>query len=224
MLPHTLVVEEFASLGVRWCESYGCQYIHKHTPNGYSSSVNIGLKHAKEKGYTHVVTINQDIEMLAPVLVPFVRGFRLADIVGGTLFYPGGKIQSAGWFYRPDMCPLEYEKHKPQNSCELWKKERFVGGVTGALKGFSLELGLYDESFPMSYEDVEYCIRALLADKKILYTPTISAVHHESAIRGRHVGEAELISFERYKEVTETVSAALLNAKVEAYNSGNEQQ
>lgn len=223
MLAHTLIVEELASIGVRWCENYGCKYVQKTVEPSYSKSVNIGLEIARKHSYTHVVTINQDVELLAPILVPFIRAFKKADIAGGLLLYPSGKVQSAGWYYRePDCMPVEHEKGQyfdEQSQGLLCNKERFVGGVTGALQGFSLELGSYDEDFGLSYEDVEFCIRALESGKKIFYTPTIRAVHCESATRGYFVGPVELRSYEKYFQIVKDKSAGALNEIVRLYNT-----
>lgn len=225
MLEHTLLIEEFASIGVSdLALAYKTSYIHKHKEPGYSSSVNIGITEAKAKKYTHVVTINQDIELTHSILVPFIRAFLHAQIVGGRLLYPDGTIQSAGWFYRDDMMPLEYEKKQYFSHAELSKKERFVGGVTGALQGFSLECGYYDEGFSLSYEDVEFCLRNLQEGRKILYTPTIEAVHVESATRGYFVGPRELKSLERYKNIVKSLSSVAINAVFERYNSEYEQR
>jgi len=224
MLPHTLIVEEFASIGVKWAEDYGCKYIHKHRGPSYSSSINVGIDYAIENGYTHAVTINQDIEFVKPVLAPFMRAFRYGDIVGGTLYYPTGRIQSAGWYYRSDALPLEHEKRLPSNSCGLYKKERFVGGITGALQGFSLECGRYDEAFLLAYEDVWFCASNLLAGRRIFYTPTIEAVHVESATRGRFVGREEIQSVNHYLELTKDINGRSLNAIVDEYNKTHEQQ
>jgi GT2 family glycosyltransferase len=227
MMPHTLVVEEFASVGVTdMCQSFGCTYIHKHLPPGYATSINLGIKFASEKNYTHVVTINSDIEFTKSLLVPIVRAFSYGDIIGGTLWYPTGKIQSAGWEYRDDCIPIETEKGVSFQSATLYKKERFVGGITGALQGFSLECGLYDDKFFLSYEDVEFCVRNLLEGRKIFYTPTIEAVHVESATRGYFLGIGELKSFKRYSEIVEekNLTGTYLNSIVEEYNKVYERQ
>jgi GT2 family glycosyltransferase len=224
MLAHTLIVEEAESLPVTWCKDVGCRHVKKMTAAGYSSSINIGIMNAAEHGYTHVVTINQDIEFVQPILVPFMRAFRYGDIAGGTLYYPTGKIQSAGWFYRDDGMPLEYEKYLHSLSAKEHERERFVGGITGALQGFSLSCGYYDEKFDLGYEDVEFCLRNLQAGKKIFYTPTIRAVHVESAIRGSFPGEAEIASFDRYKSITDGTDFGAINQIFNSYNLEYEQR
>lgn len=221
MLPHTLVVEEFASLGATdLVHSKNALYIHKHKAPGYSSSINIGIGYALDHDYSHIVTINNDIELTSRILPQFMRGFRYADIVGGTLWYPSGRLQSASWSYREDCMPIETEKYLHFNSASRYKDERFVGGITGALQGFDLTLGYYDEDYLLSYEDVDFCVRALMNDKKILYTPSISAVHVESSTRGNFLGQAELQSFNLYKKRLDewNITGGELNLKVEEQN------
>lgn len=223
MLPHTLVVEEFFSDGMSWVKDYGCQYFQKCTDPSYAASVNIGMRFAICDKYTHVVTVNQDVEFTQSVLPAFMRGFLYGDIVGGTLFYPSGKIQSASWFYDDDLSPLEIEKQYFQEQGDAWKKERYVGGITGALQGISLSMGLfYDEKFSLSYEDVSFCIEALKAGHRIFYTPSICGVHVESATRGYFVGEKELKSYLYYKKKHAGLDGKTLNVLVDGYNKEHE--
>ena len=222
MLPHTLIVEEEISDKLLFLKDYGVKVVRKKGDCGYSTSINLGLQLAKKVGYTHVITVNSDIEFTQPFLVPFVRAFNYGDIVGGSLFFPGGRIQSAGWHYRDDGMPIEHEKGLFFNSAELYKKERFVGGITGALQGINLDCGEYDEGYPLSYEDVDFCVRNLLLGRKIFYTPTISAIHYESATRGYTVGPKELASFQRYDKKIGKISMESLNSKVSGYNESYE--
>ena len=61
--------------------------------------------------------------------------------------------------------------------------------MTGALqliRHATLEaLGLYDESFIMGYEDVDYCLRVFAAGQECIYEPAVCAIHHESVFRSR---------------------------------------
>ena len=222
MLPHLLIIEEQISEQIDFYKDYGVRVIRKKGPCGYATSINKGLELAKKVGYTHVITVNSDIEFTQPFLVPFVRAFNYGDIVGGTLLYPSGKIQSAGWYYRDDGMPIEYEKGQYLNQAKEYKKERFVGGITGALQGINLECGLYDEGYPLSYEDVDFCVRNILLGRKIFYTPTICAIHFESATRGYTVGPMELHSFKRYDKKIGKISMSALNGRIAEYNETHE--
>lgn len=48
-----------------------------------------------------------------------------------------------------------------------------------------LQLGCFDGGFVNGYEDVDLCLRAQAAGKKILYTPESELVHFEEASAGR---------------------------------------
>ena len=60
--------------------------------------------------------------------------------------------------------------------------------VTGACMYITREaierVGLFDEAYPMAYEDVDWCLRAWQAGLRVLYFPAAALVHHESVTRG----------------------------------------
>jgi glycosyltransferase involved in cell wall biosynthesis len=51
-----------------------------------------------------------------------------------------------------------------------------------------------DEKFGMTFEDVDYCLRAWKAGYRSLYFPSATIVHHESLSRGKVQGKRELES------------------------------
>lgn len=61
--------------------------------------------------------------------------------------------------------------------------------VTGALQYIrhsTLErVGLYDTTFRMGFEDVDYCLRVFEEGLECIYQPTVRAIHHESLFRGQ---------------------------------------
>jgi hypothetical protein len=60
--------------------------------------------------------------------------------------------------------------------------------VTGALQFIRheclAEVGLYDETFRLGWEDVDYNVRAWLSGRQCIFQPGIRAIHHESFTRG----------------------------------------
>ena len=73
-----------------------------------------------------------------------------------------------------------------------------VLAVTGACMYIKREVldqvGLLDESYPMAYEDVDFCLRAWQAGFSTLYWPGAELYHLESVTRGTEVGERERTS------------------------------
>ena len=52
-------------------------------------------------------------------------------------------------------------------------------------------VGLFDEAYPMAYEDVDYCVRAWEAGFEVSYAPLAVLYHDESITRGTEVREPE---------------------------------
>ena len=46
------------------------------------------------------------------------------------------------------------------------------------------DLGGFDESLPLEFNDVDFCLRLLERGHRILYTPYAELTHHESLTRG----------------------------------------
>ena len=167
-------------------EEYDNLEVHRKEENtGFSSTVNIGLARALAEG-RDACLINQDIEFVDPEWLDKMMETD-AHIIGALLLYPNYLIQSAGTYFSQITRNFAH---------------RFVGSppnlpaaqipcecpVTGALQYVRLEvlqeIGIYDEKFKLSFEDVDYLIRALEAGLRSLYNPEVKAVHHESIVRG----------------------------------------
>jgi GT2 family glycosyltransferase len=59
----------------------------------------------------------------------------------------------------------------------------------------------FDKSFRVSYQDVDFCLRAGEAGYRTVYTPFAQLYHHESASTGMRTNENEERLFvERWKE------------------------
>lgn len=176
-----------ASAGV--CEQFGADFIAKEENEGFSKTVNVGLRLALEEG-RDAILVNADIE------IPKPRGNRWlehmladeADVVGAMLMYPNGLIQHGGVYF--SLLTREFDhlwKFAPSNLREA--NQRMVCPVTGALQLIRhealVDVGIYDESFRMGWEDMDYCIRVFLSGRTCAYQPKVKAIHHEHMFRGR---------------------------------------
>lgn len=160
---------------------------------GFSATVNIGLNRALESGQDAIL-INADIEFFDEGWVermaqqPRADGEGLAAIVGALLIYPSGIIQHAGIFF--SMLHRTFGHRYQYAPSDLPEAQvACVCPVTGALQYIRhaclTEIGIYDEAFKLGFEDVDYCIRALVAGHDVVYQPTVRAVHYESLFRGQ---------------------------------------
>lgn len=211
LLPHTFVIDDRSPLEplrgeiVRLCNEFNCNLILKIVNQGYSRAVNTGIKLARRKEYTAVLTMNSDIEVTTPFLVQVFKDFNEgAYVIGCKLLYPTGRIQSAGFEIGDDGYPFEYDKGL-MNSLEAggYNQRRYVCGVTGAFQAFRIdrEDASYSEAYSLSYEDVEFCARSWAQSYPVLYDPDIVVIHSESSTRTYRVGAREFESMKRWIDV-----------------------
>ena len=118
-------------------------------------------------------------------------------IAGPKLLYADGRIQSAGSYRNlgaPEWFDHRY-RFKPEHHgpAELATP---VLGTTGAcmyLKRAMLDdIGAFDESYGMAYEDMDLCLRAWQAGWRTQYAPRATLLHLESQTRPTEPGAREL--------------------------------
>jgi GT2 family glycosyltransferase len=168
------------------------EVVFKKENTGFSRTVNVGLRRALAEG-RDAILCNADIEFdHGPLWLDRMVAQRTCDgaapapIVGARLLYPNGLIQHAGIFFSLLTRSFGHiYQWGPGNLPEANRPR--VCPVTGALqfiRASTLEkLGVYDETFRMSYEDVDYCVRAWKAGLECIYAPGVIATHHESVFR-----------------------------------------
>lgn len=169
-------------------ESFGAdKLILKEKNEGFSHTVNHGLKVALENK-TDAVLVNADMEFTNDEWLPAMEE-NDADVVGAFLIYPNNLIQHAGIYFSVIHRAFDHIMRLAPANLEEAKKPR-VCPVTGALQLIKYstieEIGLYDESFRLGWEDVAYCHDVFIAGKKCAYEPQAQAIHHESLFRGKN--------------------------------------
>jgi GT2 family glycosyltransferase len=174
-------------------DEIGVTVVAKEENSGFSRTVNVGLKIARDEGWDAVL-VNADIEFhqagwLERMLARTDTHGRPAAVVGARLLYPNGLIQHAGiyfsllrrdFFHRFHFGPGDLPEAQQPCRCP----------VTGALQLIRHEtlmgVGLYDEGFRLSFEDVDYCLRVFEQGLECIYEPTVCALHLESYFRRNH--------------------------------------
>lgn len=168
----------------------GIEFVRKEENEGFSKTVNVGLKRALENDQDAVL-VNADIEFDEESWLLEMLNDR-ADIVGARLLYPNRTIQHAGIYFSPITRGFDHRfQGAPENLPDALVYCNCP--VTGALQFLSNDvlnsIGLYDEEFRLGYEDVDYMIRAIQAGFKSAYNPLVRAIHHESAFRKNSIDE-----------------------------------
>ena len=158
--------------------------------------------------------MNSDVEGLADGwLAAMVEHAARKEVgaVGARLLYPDGRIQHAGvvlglgggvaW-HAFCFCP-------PSNNGYFGHTRviRNYVAVTGACLMVSRErfeeVGRFDETMPVAYNDVDFCIRLYQRGYVNVFTPFAELIHYEGATRGRGAVERddEREMFRRYDEL-----------------------
>ncbi len=166
------------------------EFYLKDENGGFSETVNIGLGKALSEE-RDACLINADIEFTEIGWLQAAQRTK-ADIIGALLLYPNDLIQHAGIYFSHITRSFDHRfKGSPSNLPAAQKECKCP--VTAALQYIRhdvlKDVGLYDEEFKMSYEDVDFMIRAIEKGYTSVYNPKVKAVHHESLFRGGAEGK-----------------------------------
>jgi GT2 family glycosyltransferase len=182
----------------------GIEIVEADDNRGFAANVNRGLR-ATDPG-RDVVVLNSDVEACRGWLACLQFAAHEREdiaVAGARLLYPDGRIQFGGTIRNPGAA--EWFDHRYRFKPASWGPARIPGpslAVSGAcmyITRSALErVGLFDESYPMAYEDVDWCLRAWQADLGVVYFPAAQLIHHESVTRGTDVGERERASQRRF--------------------------
>lgn len=172
---------------------------------GFAGNVNRGLRMAREGD---VVLLNNDV-IAHPGWLESLQATVHSDdhfgIAGPMLLYPDGRIQSAGTIRNPGAPEWFDHRYRFQPATHGPANVPYPAlAMTGACLYIKRDvidaIGLFDENFPMAFEDVDYCIRSWNAGFEVRYCPFARLTHHESVTRGSDVGEREQRSMDYFWE------------------------
>ncbi len=198
-------LEYLGSLAAR--DDLRCQVIRAPaSPSGfnYSRLVNLGTAHADTPLVLH---LNNDVEALKPGWLEDMVGWLSVPgvgVVGAKLLYPDGTINHAGIsLSRQDGLPHVLFEREPADDLGylfLPHAARNVAAVTGACLLTTTEIyrqlnGFDEQTLPVAYNDVDYCLRAGLAGYRSVVTPQAVLRHVGSATRGNRYEEHEHLGF-----------------------------
>lgn len=154
--------------------------------------------------------MNDDIEVVTPDWLEKLLARLMLDKVGAVgpmLYYPDNRIQHAGvilgirgvaghaFIGLPrgadgyhGRAGLEQDLSCVTAACMLMRRDAFKA------------LGGFNENLSVAFNDVDLCIRLRNAGWRIVWTPQVELIHHESATLGRHDSPERQAQFVR--EVT----------------------
>src|SRR2546423_3938759 len=167
---------------------------------GFAANANRGLRAAPEGD--DLVLLNSDVIARPGWLETLQRAAYGADdvaIVGPKLLYPDHTIQSAGSYRNlgaPEWFDHRYRFRAADHpAANIGDRALAVTGACMYVRRDAVDrIGLVDESYPMAYEDVDWCLRAWEEGLRVVYEPRAVLVHLEAKSRGTEQGEREIAS------------------------------
>jgi GT2 family glycosyltransferase len=158
------------------------------TNRGFAGAVNAGIRRARGQ---IVVLLNNDTEADPNWLAEIARAFAEHPTVGlvasKMLLFDRRKVfHTAGDFYRVDGIPGNRGVWQEDRGQFDQQEEVFsaCGGTAAYRRAMLDEIGLLDEDFFYSCEDIDLAWRAQLAGYRCLYVPTAVVYHRLSATGG----------------------------------------
>ncbi len=175
----------------------------------YSAANNFGARHT---GAEFLCLLNDDVAPTAPGWLEAMLG-HFADpgigAIGARLLYPNGTVQHGGIVM--GLAGLAEHAHRGLPQGEAGYAHRAVlsqelSAVTGACLltrgSIFAELGGMDESFPVAFNDVDYCLKLREAGHRIVYCAEAELVHYESLSLGHHFsGERAAVEREEVRRM-----------------------
>ncbi|MBK9501197.1 MAG: glycosyltransferase [Leptospiraceae bacterium] len=162
-------------------------------PFNFSSKINFAFKQVKTN---HVICLNDDVEVITPDWIESLLEFSQKPeigIVGGRLYFADLKTQHAGVvllesgpahiFYGLPKSEIGYAGY-----CSTIRNYLSVTGAVMATRMDVVnEIGGFDETFAVDYNDVDFNLRVWEKGYRIVYTPHCEMFHFEGSTLARRV-------------------------------------
>ncbi|MEI2415955.1 glycosyltransferase family 2 protein [Orrella sp. JC864] len=169
--------------------------IRDNAPFNYSALNNHAVRIASGEA---ICLLNNDTEVITPDWLEEMMGHLVqpgVGVVGAKLYYGDGRVQHAGDAVGPGGCAdhmhSKLERDAPGYAGRAVLAQD-LSAVTAAClltwRQLYLDLGgLNEVELPISFNDVDYCLRAREAGHRVVWTPHAELFHYESITRGQDI-------------------------------------
>ena len=160
---------------------------------GFSGGCNLGIREALRRGADHVLLINSDVVAppdLAGTLERALAGYPGAGIAGPLVLDRADprRVSSAGIRYDPSTGRMRHLGFGEPSAAWMAGEITAVNGVSGCAMLIARRVldrvGLLDEAYFYSFEDLDLCLRARAAGFAALCVPGAVAYHEGSVSIG----------------------------------------
>lgn len=169
-------------------------------PFNFSKFVNIGVSYSRG---LYIILLNNDTEVVTEDWIESLISYACQDYVGAVgakLLYPDGTIQHAGVIVGLHGVADHAFKGLDGNSYGYMFRAilpQDLLAVTAACMMFRKEVfekvGGFDESFPVNFNDTDFCLKLIEKGFRVIYNPYVILYHHEHATRGETMMEPSML-------------------------------
>jgi GT2 family glycosyltransferase len=165
---------------------------------------------AREARGDYLVFLNNDIEVITPDwLSEMVSHAQRPEIgaVGARLWYPNDTIQHAGLVLVAGLAAHAHHGRKRGDHGYFSRASliQSISAVTAAClcvrRAVFEQVGGFDETLAVAFNDVDLCLRIQAAGYRNLYTPYAELYHHESASRGYEDTPEKMARFQKEADI-----------------------
>jgi GT2 family glycosyltransferase len=163
----------------------------------FGANVNAGIRATSGNV---VVCLNNDVEVL-PGCISTLFGTAASIGLGmcaPKLLYPDMRIQFAGMVYVPNPEDpnsfgwfdhvLRFQPRFHYAACGL-RESLLTGACLMISRGVLDSIGMFDERFELTCEDVDLSLRCMAAGIPVEYVGSAEAIHHEGSTRGNTLAD-----------------------------------
>ena len=170
-------------------------------PFNFSDKVNTGALAGRGE---HILLLNDDMEVLTPDWIErlvMYSAFPGIGAVGARLLFGDGRLQHVGVVLGNALPGHLYRGFRGDRGGYMnmvWVANNFTA-VTGACLMTSRaafdDVGGLSTAFPLSFNDVDYCLKLRSRGLRVVYDPDTVLYHFESASRSPEVSDWEFAQF-----------------------------
>jgi len=168
-------------------------YLRADRNLGFSGGMNLGIREALRRGAERVLLVNSDVIVPPDCVERLARAIESrpgTGIAGPVVLQRSDpdRIASIGMSFAPRSGRMLHRGFGSRAETLAFDSSRVVDGVSGCLMLVSREvfdaIGLFDEDYFFSFEDLDFCLRARRAGFTTVLAG-LAAAHHEG---GRSIG------------------------------------
>ncbi len=194
----TLYIVDISGNEIPYPTTSHCDIQILHRPNrGYAAGVNEGLKEARNRGQKLFCVINDDTFVAKDFVDTTITAIKKNPdtLIGGAIYYAPGYEFHHDRYSKKDLGKVfwyaggyvDWAHSQPAHRGvdeidrgQFTQPER-TSFITGCFMAFDEavlhQLGYWDESYFLYYEDADYCERAKRKNVALVYDPSIKIWH-----------------------------------------------